>query len=286
MNDLSAEPLPASSLFVAHGAPDLVLSDIPARGFLRSIGRTLARPRAIVVVSAHWIAPELRITGPARLVTLHDFYGWQGELYDIDYPAQGASWLSRRLAQVLGEAGYTVGEGRRPGLDHGAWVPLLLMYPDGGVPVVQLSLLKSQDPEAHFRVGQALDVLRGEGVLVLGSGGVVHNLSRLSAAGTAPDSWAREFDDWLFQRLMERDLGQLFDFYRAAPHARLAHPSVEHLMPLFVAMGAGWSDARAQRIHHSFSYGNLGMASYIFARRDHAQGEQWPSPGVAPGGSE
>ncbi|MGD8843283.1 MAG: class III extradiol ring-cleavage dioxygenase [Gammaproteobacteria bacterium] len=267
MNDLSAEQLPMSSLFVAHGAPDLVLSDIPARRFLRSLGRSLARPRAIVVVSAHWVAPELQITPAARLETLHDYYGWQAELYDIDYRAQGADWLSRRVVEVLAGAGYPVTTGARPGLDHGAWVPLLLMYPEGVVPVVQLSLLQAADPEWHFRVGQALDVLCGEGVLVIGSGGAVHNPRRLRPTGSVPDAWARAFDDWLCDRLMQRDLQQLFDFSRVAPHAGLAHPSVEHLMPLFVAMGAGWSDGRVQRLHHSFSYGNLSMACYAFARR-------------------
>jgi 4,5-DOPA dioxygenase extradiol len=259
-------PLPG--LFVSHGAPDLVRTDIPARRFLRSLGSALPKPRAILVISAHWLTPQLQITGAGRLETIHDYYGWPADLYEIEYPAKGAGWLHDDLLDLLNDAGWPATTGARPGLDHGAWVPLSLMYPDGGIPVVQLSLLRTDDPEAHFRVGRTLSALRAQGVLVMGSGGAVHNLRRLKPDGQPPETWARDFDDWLADRLLQRDLQSLFAFYGKAPHAQTAHPTLEHLMPLFVAMGAGWDDGTVHRIHGGFSYGNLGMACYAFSRKD------------------
>ena len=251
-------------LFVAHGAPDVILSDIPARKFLTELGPRLPTPRGIVVVSAHWQTNDLRMTGPSTLETIYDFFGWPAPLYDIVYHASGAEWLNQRLARVLDEAGYTVRLALRRGLDHGAWVPLSLMFPKADIPVVQLSLLRSASPELHFRIGQALDGLRHEGVMILGSGGLVHNLRQLMPEGTPPDSWAQSFDTWLFDRLVTRALPELFDYASQAEYANLAHPTGEHLLPLFVSMGAGWSEEHTKNIHRSFSYGNLSMASYAF----------------------
>jgi len=251
-------------LFVAHGAPDVILSDIPVRKFLTELGPRLPTPRGIVVVSAHWQINDLRMTGPSTLETIHDFFGWPAPMYDIVYPASGAEWLNERLARVLDEAGYTVRLALRRGLDHGAWVPLSLMFPKADISVVQLSLLRSASPELHFRIGQALDGLRHEGVMILGSGGLVHNLRQLMPEGTPPDSWAQSFDTWLFDRLETRALPELFDYASQAEYANLAHPTDEHLLPLFVSMGAGWSEEHTKNIHRSFSYGNLSMASYAF----------------------
>jgi 4,5-DOPA dioxygenase extradiol len=256
------------SLFVAHGAPDLILSDIPARQFLQETGRRLPEPRGIVVISAHWLTADLQMTAPVALETIHDYSGWPSELYNIEYRASGADWLNERLAGALDKAGYTVRIESRMGLDHGAWVPLSLLYPRADLPIIQLSLMRSASPEQHFRIGQALDDLRQEGVLILGSGGLVHNLRLLMPEGSPPEEWALSFDNWLFGRLASRELQELFSFASKAEHARLAHPTDEHLMPLFVSLGAGWSGGYSQRIHHSFSYGNLSMTSYAFAQQD------------------
>ncbi|MCB1874784.1 MAG: dioxygenase [Chromatiales bacterium] len=252
------------SLFLGHGAPDLLLSDLPARHFLENLRGRIPTPKAIVVASAHWRAPMLQMTGTAEQETIHDFYGWPAELYALSYPVKGADWLNKRLSELLSAAGMSVSIGSRPGLDHGAWVPLSLMYPQAQIPVVQLSLLASDSPQDHFRVGQALSAVRRDGILVIGSGGLVHNLARLRPEGTPPETWASAFDDWLFDRLSEHDLQALLDVYTKAPNVRLAHPSVEHLMPLYVAMGAAWSDDKVERMHTSFSYGNLSMACYRF----------------------
>ena len=265
MTDNRTQSAPQPSLFVGHGAPDIVISDIPARKFLRETGPRLSGPRGIVVVSAHWSTFDLQMTAPLALETIHDYFGWPSELYDIEYRASGAAWLNERLTNTLEGVGYPVRIGSRPGLDHGAWVPLSLMYPKADIPIVQLSLMLSASPEQHFRIGQALGELRQEGVMILGSGGLVHNLRSLKSEGSPPDHWAQSFDDWLFVRLQSRALEDLFNYARKAEFARQSHPTDEHLMPLFVSMGAGWSDGHTQQIHHSFSYGNLSMTAYTFA---------------------
>ena len=256
---------PQPSLFVSHGAPDIVIREIPARKFLIEAGANLPAPRGIVVISAHWQTMDLQMTTSSVQDTIHDFFGWPEILYDIEYPASGADWLNQDLARALDRAGYPVREGPRPGLDHGAWVPLSLMYPQANIPVVQLSLLHTASPEQHFNIGQALDSLRREGVLILGSGSLVHNLDTLKPEGSPPDDWARAFDTWLLDRLESRALPELLGVSGKAEHVRIAHPTNEHLMPLFVAMGAGWSEGNTRQIHRSFSYGNLSMASYAFA---------------------
>lgn len=265
MTDTQTQFTKQPSLFVGHGAPDIVISDIPARNFLTEVGPSLPTPRGIVVISAHWQTSDLQMTTPLAQETIHDFFGWPAPLYKIEYPASGAGWLSKLLTDTLGEANYPVRTGPRLGLDHGAWVPLSLMYPQGDIPIVQLSLLQDATPEQHFRIGQALDSIRQEGVMILGSGGLVHNLRMLKPEGSPPDGWAQSFDTWLLKRLQSRDLQELLDISNKAEYVRMAHPTVEHLEPFFVAMGAGWSDGHTRQIHQSFSYGNLSMASYAFA---------------------
>lgn len=262
---LQSRTTPQPALFVGHGAPDMLLSDIPARTFLTKLGTSLPRPRGIVVISAHWSAGSLQVTKASALETIYDFSGWPAPLYDIEYQASGADWLNESLTDALEAAGHPVRTGPRPGLDHGAWVPLVLMFPQADIPIVQLSLQYGASPEQHFRIGQALEGLTREGVLILGSGGLVHNLRALAPEGTPPADWAVSFDNWLYERLQTRDLEALFSYTDNAEYTRQAHPTDEHLMPLYVAMGAGWSTGATQQIHHSFSYGNLSMSSYAFA---------------------
>lgn len=259
-NPLTTQP----SLFIAHGAPDLLISDIPARSFLNDLGSRLSKPRGIVVISAHWTSADLQMTDVSAQQTIHDFHGFPAELYDIEYKASGDNWLNESLSSALGEAGYPVRTGSRLGLDHGAWVPLQLMYPKADIPVIQLSLLESEIPEEHFKIGQALTGLREQGILILASGGLVHNLGALKSEGLPPDEWALSFDNGLFEHLQSRDLHALFNYATDSEHAKMAHPTDEHLMPLFVAIGAGWSEGVTKKIHHSFSYGNLSMTSYAF----------------------
>ncbi|RJG11663.1 DODA-type extradiol aromatic ring-opening family dioxygenase [Massilia cavernae] len=256
------------SLFVSHGAPTLAIVDSPARRFLLELGRTLPRPKAILVASAHW---ETRggpaVSLAAKPETIHDFGGFPAELHAMQYPAPGAPDVARRAAQLLSQAGFSTGESATRGLDHGAWVPLSLMYPDADIPVAQVSIVHGGSPGAHETLGAALAALREEGVLVIGSGSLTHNLYefRSQPIDTAAPAWVSEFGSWMKDRLDAGDREALLDYRKLAPHAERNHPSEEHLLPLFVAMGAGGESARAERLHASFEYGILAMDVYAFS---------------------
>jgi 4,5-DOPA dioxygenase extradiol len=245
----------------------LALQDSPARRFLQELGKTLERPKAIVVVSAHW---ETR-GGPAvslakRPETIHDFGGFPRALFEMRYPAPGAPEAADRAAALLEAGGIAVGSSLERGLDHGAWVPLRLMYPDADIPVTQLSVVHGASPAVHERLGNALAVLRGEGVLVVGSGSLTHNLYEFRGQDIdAPvPHWVSEFEAWMKARLENSDRAALLDYRRAAPFAVQNHPTEEHLLPLFVAMGAAGPEARATQLHASFEHGVLAMDAYAF----------------------
>jgi 4,5-DOPA dioxygenase extradiol len=246
----------------------LALQDSPARRFLQGLGVSLGKPSAIVVVSAHW---ETR-GGPAvSLVpqpeTIHDFGGFPRALFEMQYPAPGAPAAAERTAALLEAQGIAVGRSANRGLDHGAWVPLSLMYPDADIPVTQLSVVGGASPAEHERLGRALAALRSEGVLVIGSGSLTHNLYEFRGQGLdAPvPKWVSQFEDWVKARLEDSDRDALLDYRRAAPFAAQNHPTEEHLLPLFVAMGAGGEGARATRLHASVEHGVLAMDAYAFA---------------------
>jgi 4,5-DOPA dioxygenase extradiol len=245
------------SLFVSHGAPTLPLDDVPARDFLRGLGRQIGRPSAIVVASAHWDTETPQANAVAANTTIHDFYGFPQPLYQLRYDAPGDARLAAEIAALTGAL---VDTGR--GLDHGAWVPLMLMYPHADIPVLQLSVQSHRDAAHHIALGRSLSKLRDENVLVIGSGGFVHNLRRLDWGGGAEPDWSRDFAGWMDDRLTARDEPALADWHRRAPHATTAHPTTEHLMPLFVAYGAGGPETR--RLHSSATFGSLRMDAYAF----------------------
>jgi len=252
------------SLFLAHGAPDLPLTEHKAKRFLNGLAAQLIKPRAILIVSAHWEETMPTLTTAPTPVTIHDFMGWPEPLYDLQYPAHSDTVLIERTKKLLAQAGFPIKEDAERGFDHGAWVPLLLTYPDANIPVVQLSLQRGGDPRQHFRIGEALAPLRDEGVLIIGSGATVHNLGALAAEGTPAPDWAKDFDHWLNVQLAERKTDQLLEFPKVPAGARQAHPTIEHFMPIFVAMGAGWAGGHTSLLHQSYSYGSLGMACYAF----------------------
>lgn len=250
-------------LFVSHGAPTLPLDDLPARDFLAGLGRAIGRPQAIVCASAHWETERPCCTASPAPATIHDFSGFPDALYRLRYPAPGEPALARRIVALLEAAGLPAAADPARGLDHGAWVPLMLMYPLADVPVIQLSLQQPAGPAWHARLGAALAPLCDEGVLVMGSGGAVHNLRRLDWQGGTTADWAAAFQDWLEARIVEDDRPALLDYRARAPGAALAHPRDEHLLPLFVALGAASGAGRP--LHRSFALGNLSMAAF-----------QWP----------
>jgi 4,5-DOPA dioxygenase extradiol len=254
-----------SPVFVSHGAPTMILEDVPARTFLSGLGATLGRPKAIVVVSAHWESEAPLVSTAARPQTIHDFYGFPEALYQLQYPAQGAPDLAASIVARLNSAGFSAKADAARGLDHGAWAPLLLMYPEADIPVFQLSIQPQRDPAHHVAVGRALAPLRDEGVLVLASGSATHNLRALDWQDRAnAPAWAREFDGWLETAIESGDTEGLVNYRRQAPHAVQAHPRDEHLLPLFVAYGAAGEGAKGKRLHASFTHGGLSMAAYRF----------------------
>lgn len=252
------------SLFLAHGAPDLPLGDHPAKRFLTELGARLPRPRAILIVSAHWEAPTPTLGTAPRPETIYDFGGFAPELRRLSYPARTDPGLIERVSALLGAAGVVVGRDPERGYDHGVWVPLFLAYPKADLPVVQLSLQDGADAARHLILGRALAPLRAEGVLIIASGATAHNLGALSPEGTRAPDWAVSFDDWVHHSVQGGDQEALTAFPGAPATARRAHPTPEHFMPLLVALGAGGEGGVGRRIHHSFSYGSIGMASFAF----------------------
>lgn len=248
------------AVFVSHGAPLLALEDGPAHQFLRGYGASLGRPTAIIVASAHWTTAAPALCSNATPQTIYDFGGFPRALYELKYPAPGNPELARRTAGLLKAANIDAALDATWGLDHGAWVPLMLMYPAADIPVLQLALQPQFGTRHHHALGRALAPLREEGVLILGSGGATHNLREL-APGAAPVAWARDFSDWLERTVTSGDSDALLDYRARAPQAARNHPTEEHLMPLFVTAGAG---SAGRRVHTSTTYGSLMMDAYAF----------------------
>jgi 4,5-DOPA dioxygenase extradiol len=250
------------TVFVSHGSPTLILGDSPARAFLATLGKQLPRPTAIVAVSAHWDTDMPAVSLARRPDTIHDFYGFPDALYRLRYAAPGAPELAERVAKLTGAA-----HDAHRGLDHGAWVPAMLGWPEADIPIFQLSVQPNESPAHHIALGRKLSALREEGVLVMGSGSATHNLRALVRGGgdSEPEPWAQEFDDWLAAAVETGDEAALADYRAQAPNAVDAHPTDEHFLPLHVAYGAAGAGARGRALHRSFTLGNLSMASYAFA---------------------
>lgn len=244
----------------------LAIEDSSAGRFLDGLGAQWPRPRAIVVVSAHFEADRPSVGAAAQPATVHDFGGFPAQLYQIRYPAPGAPGLAASIATRLSEAGFSPTLRHQHGIDHGVWVPLLRAYPEADIPVVPLSVNPHADAAHHFAIGRVLAPLRDEGVLVIGSGGFVHNLRDLDwqHRDAAMPAWAGEFAAWMCGRLDAHDTPALLDWERQAPSPRKAHPTVEHLMPLFVALGAGGESPRVRRLHRSHEYGSLALDAFAF----------------------
>jgi 4,5-DOPA dioxygenase extradiol len=259
--------LPA--LFVSHGAPNLILGQSAAKHFLETLGAQLpAKPTAILVVSAHWETAQPAVSAPAVNDTIYDFGGFERELYGLRYPAPGSLDLATRVAELTKAQGLPVTIDQSRGLDHGAWVPLLLAWPLADIPVIQLSVQPHAGVDYHLRLGAMLEVLRAEGVLILASGSFTHDLRsymprRHTPNVTEPD-WVTGFADWMHMKIMAEDRAALCDYRQIAPHAVRNHPSEEHLLPLFVALGAGGDVGPPRLLHSSTTHGVLRMDAYAF----------------------
>lgn len=258
-------PLP--SLFISHGSPMTALQPGQVGMRLQALAGELPRPRAIVVATAHWLTHAPAVGAAARPQTVHDFGGFPPALYALDYPAPGDPALAADVAQRLTTAGLAPTLDPARGLDHGVWVPLRLLYPQADIPVVPVSIQPRHGPAQAYALGRALAALRAQGVLLVGSGSVTHNLhdSRAGYGEGREAPYVRPFIGWIEQRLRADDIDALLDYRRQAPHAARAHPTDEHLLPLFFAMGAaGGAALAATRIDAGIDLGFLAMDLYRF----------------------
>ncbi|MBD2461917.1 dioxygenase [Oscillatoria sp. FACHB-1407] len=257
--------LPA--IFISHGSPDLLLQSVPAVDFLKQLGTQFSKPNAILVVSAHWLTQNPTVSCAPEVPTIHDFGGFSPVLYQMKYGAPGAPALAKQVATVLSDVGFDVATDVNRGLDHGAWEPLMLMYPNATIPVTQLSIQPRMGTRHHLSLGRALAQLREEGVLILASGAATHNLRMFGAydLNDAPPDWVTGFDRWLAEAIAHNDTEALLNYRQEAPYAIQNHPTDEHLLPLFVALGAGGETPQRTQLHSSFTYGVFSMAAYAFA---------------------
>ena len=251
------------SLYISHGSPMLALEPGASGPALKRLAAELPRPKAIVLVSAHWESTDLRVASNPAPETWHDFGGFPHALFAVQYPAPGDPALAARIVELLAEHGLAARlDAQRP-FDHGAWVPLSLMYPAADIPVVQVSLPSQLGPAGLTEIGRALATLRSEGVLIIGSGSITHNLRELDwhAGPESIEPWAKAFRDWMIEKLAADDQPALHQYRQLAPFAVKNHPSDEHLLPLYFARGAGGSFSIA---HQGWTLGALGMDIYRF----------------------
>ncbi|MEY4427561.1 MAG: hypothetical protein RLZZ182_250 [Pseudomonadota bacterium] len=252
------------SLFISHGAPTFALEPGLAGPALSALGLTVPRPEAVLVVSPHWMTPTPRVGTVDRPATVHDFGGFDAALYRLDYPVAGHPALAERALSLLADAGWAPQADARRGLDHGAWVPLRYLYPQADVPVFQVSLPSRLDAAAAWALGEALAPLAHEGVLIVGSGSLTHNLYEFQLDHDHEAAYAAEFTHWVRGAVMRRDRARLLRTLTDAPHAQRAHPTPEHFWPLLVAAGAADLAQPVQVIDGGIAHGVLAMDAYAF----------------------
>ncbi|UUZ85333.1 dioxygenase [Paenibacillus sp. P26] len=255
------------ALFLAHGSPMIAIEDTKYTRFLEEFAKTL-KPKAIVIFTAHWESETLAVTYTDEVYeTIYDFGGFPPELYAIKYEARGSKELASRLIERFEKNGIAVRKETSRGLDHGTWTILHRMYPKADIPVVQISVHPFLSPKEQFKIGEALQGLGEEDILVIGGGVTVHNLRMLnwSKSGVEePEPWAAAFDDWMIEKVQSRDLDALDRYLELAPAARQAVPRPEHFVPLFLAMGSGDPGRRPEIVHRSYDMGALSYLSFRF----------------------
>lgn len=255
------------SLFIAHGAPLLAIENNEYTSFLNQLGQSLPRPKAIILFSAHWESKVQQVSRVDQYSTIYDFGGFDQALFAIQYPACGDQQVAEEIEDLFTTSGVSFKSDTTRGLDHGAWVVLRMLYPNADIPVISMSVNPNLTPEEQYKIGKALSELREKDVLIIASGGTVHNLRALKWADNGEvDSWALEFDDWLARNLENWDLPSLFHYGSLAPQASLAVPPFgnEHFIPIFYAMGAADNQRKATLLHRSYRYGNLSHSVWQF----------------------
>lgn len=259
----------APAIFVSHGAPSVLIESGPWQLNLEMTGRSMNPPRAVIVMSAHWRSRGGFDVGfQPTFETIHDFSGFPEALSRFKYPAKGDKNLADQCVDLLKGAAFASTLETNRGLDHGTYVPLHFLWPKGDIPVIPVAISSRATPQEIFRAGEILAPLRNEGVMILGSGGMVHNLGDLAwelPNASQPEAWASEFETWVMTALADRDFAALCDFRENAPHAAQAHPTWEHFAPLFFVAGAAsaWGE-EYEELYKGWAYGNLSMACISF----------------------
>jgi 4,5-DOPA dioxygenase extradiol len=254
-------------IFLSHGSPMMAVESNPASQAWATEAARLPRPQAVLMVSAHWESGVPLLGGSAQPEMIYDFGGFPEALYRIRYPAPGVPEIAQQAQALLREAGFTAGIDGCRGLDHGAWVPMLKMYPQADVPVLQLSVQPALGAAHHYALGQALAPLRAAGVLIVGSGHMTHNLrdafSPKEQGSVAP--YAIEFRDWVDSRVRAGQIEELLQWESLAPQAKRAHPTPDHFLPLFVALGAAGAAYQVESLCAGYDMGALAMDAYRFS---------------------
>lgn len=252
------------SYFFAHGAPSLVIEEHGYTHFLKGFAKERAKPKAIVLFSAHWENQVQSVGAADTYSTIYDFSGFPDQLYQMKYPAKGDASLSGQIQALFETQGIPSRLDYERGLDHGAWAVLKLLYPAADIPVIALSVNRNLTNGQQYQIGRALAALREQDIMIIGSGGTVHNLRRIQWNASNPEDWAVSFDDWLHSKLVSWDLEALFNYHAEAPYARDAVPTNEHFIPLLLAMGSGDHKRRATCIYQDYQMGTLSLGCWQF----------------------
>ncbi|MFD3448756.1 dioxygenase [Microbacteriaceae bacterium 4G12] len=250
--------------FMAHGAPSIVLEQNAYVESLQQVAATIPKPKAILLFSAHWESPVQAISGVEKYDMIYDFGGFQRELYEIVYPAEGSPEIAEEIHQAFAKQGIENRVDDVRGIDHGAWAVLYHSFPNPDVPIITLSVNPYLTPQEQYNIGKSLGELREKDYLIIGSGGIVHNLRKLNWHSAGIDYWAAEFDQWIQDKVETWDLDSLFQYETLAPYAKDAVPRNEHFIPLLIAMGAADQTRNPQLINTVFQYGSLGLNLWKF----------------------
>lgn len=263
MSDDSNFKMPA--IFIGHGSPLNAVADNDFTQTLNRLGQSLPRPKSILSISAHWITNGTKITSHASPKTIHDFFGFNRELYEILYPAPGNPQLAFRIAEKISSQLTFVGLSHEWGLDHGTWIPLRHMYPEANIPVIQLSLNLNESPSFHFQLGKLLRELRNEGVLIIGSGNIVHNIPMMNwNDDSSALPWAQEFDQWVVDQISQRKYSSLLNDFMKHTHSQLSVPTMEHFLPLLHILGASSEDDQMTIEYQKIKNATISMTTISF----------------------
>lgn len=255
----------APVLFVSHGAPTFALEPGDLGSQLSSVRSSLNGVRVIVCISAHWQTDDIKVSTNQEPSTIHDFYGFAQELYELNYPAKGQADVAKDVLTCLHEYGLTASADAERGFDHGVWVPLMHLRPEADIPIVCVSLPFDATADLALQVGRALSSLRRDGVMIMGSGSMTHNLSHYRAGQSAEVyPYVNDFTQWVRDKIVSASVNDLLRYRELAPAAKLAHPTQEHFLPIFSALGASTSDDQLQILSTEVLYGMLSMESYLW----------------------